>query len=87
MKKKTAVSMGLIIANCLNAILWIANLVLSLTEQKTEPKLLLFKIVCAVLWSFTALLSFLRYRKEKTQSSKFQFIKHPQEHTSPNINV
>ena len=65
MKKKTAVSMSLIILNCLNAILWITNLLLYLTEQETEPKLLLLKIVCAVLWSITALLSFLRYRKEK----------------------
>lgn len=65
MKKKTAVNMSLIIVNCLNAVLWIANLVLYLAEQATEPKLLLFKIVCAVLWSIAALISILRYRKEK----------------------
>ena len=65
MKKKTTVSMSLIIVNCLNAALWIANLVFYLAEQATEPKLLLFKTVCAVLWSITALISIFRYRKEK----------------------
>jgi len=65
MKKKTAVDMSLIIVNCLNAVLWIANLVLYLAEQAIETKLLLFKIVCAVIWSITALQSILRYRKEK----------------------
>ena len=67
MKKKTTVSMSLIIVNCLNAALWIANLVFYLAEQATEPKLLLFKTVCAVLWSITALISIFRYRKEKNK--------------------
>jgi len=64
MKKKTTVSIGVVILNCLNAILWILNLVF-LTEKEADPKSLVFKIVCAVLWSLSALLTFLRYRKEK----------------------
>lgn len=70
MKNKITVSKGLIIIQCLNAVLWIANLLIYLTEEEIEPKLLLFKVVCAVLWSFATLLSLLGYRKEKKNTTE-----------------
>ena len=60
MKKEATI--GLVFIYTMNAVLWMINLLL---HDETSSKSLWLKIMCVVLWTAAALLSFLGYRKNK----------------------
>ena len=59
MAEKKPVSIGIVLSNCLCAVLWNINVFMDLAYG--EPDIL--RMICAIAWDFCAVVWILRYRK------------------------
>lgn len=70
MEEKKKVSIAVVILNCICAGLWIINLIFDFTLGYTDSVQLILHIICAVCWSFVAIIYILRYFKFKKNNSR-----------------
>ena len=65
MEEKKNVSIAVVILNCICAVLWVINLIFDFTRGYTDSVQLILHIICAVCWSFVAIIYIFRYLKLK----------------------
>ena len=65
MEEKKNVSIAVVILNCICAVLWVINLIFDFTHGYTDSVQLILHIICAVCWSFVAIIYIIRYLRLK----------------------
>ena len=70
MQEKKAVSLSVVIINCICAVVWNINLIMDLAYGYTNTISFVLHIICAIVWDLCAVVWALRYLKSKKSSGE-----------------